>query len=111
MLLGIERESREVKLNVKALDIVYAAIDQVNAQTEDGPRIEKSPEMPLLGGDGGVDSLTLVNLFATVEQQIEMQTGKAVVLVDDSMLTVEDSPFRTVGTLAGLVEKLLTHPA
>lgn len=93
-------------MSVKGLDMLYTAIDEVNAQT-DGPHIEKSPDILLFGGDHGIDSLTLVNLIAAIEQQIQMRTGKSVVIVDESTLALKDNPFQTIGTLAAHVEALL----
>lgn len=89
------------------LDLVYAAIDEVNAQTVDGDVIEKSVNTSLLGGEQGMDSLTFVNLIVALEEKINDQTGKSVVLVDENSMSLQEHPFRTVGTLADYVERLL----
>lgn len=90
-----------------ALNIVFAAIDEVNAESDDFARIDKSPDTALLGEGGQVDSLMLVNLVVAVESQIEEQTGKTVVLIDETTMAQVDSPFTSVATLAAYVEKLL----
>ena len=92
------------------LGLVYAAIDEVNAQSANGAVLEKSPEAPLLAGKKGVDSLTFVNLVVALEEQIQSKTGNSVVLVDESSMALQANPFRTVGTLAEYVGQILTGP-
>jgi acyl carrier protein len=89
------------------VQLVYAAIDEVNAQTVNGEPVEKSLETPLLGGDNGMDSLTFVNLIVALEEQINSQLGKSVVLVDENSMSLQDQPFRSVDTLARYVERLV----
>ena len=88
------------------LGLVYAAIDDVNAQSA-ATLLEKAPEARLLGGERGVDSLTFVNLVVAIEEQIQNALGKSVVLVDEESMALHEHPFRTVGTLAAYVEKVL----
>ena len=89
------------------LDLVYAAIDEVNGQSDHGIVIEKKPESRLLGGDKGVDSLTFVNLVVALEELIHQKLGISVVLVDEDTVSVQEHPFRTVQTLAAYVETVL----
>jgi acyl carrier protein len=91
------------------LGLVYAAIDDVNAQSVDGALIGKTPDSPLLAGKKGVDSLTFVNLIVALEEQIQTSTGDSVVLVDESSMALQEHPFRTVGTLAAYVEQVLSR--
>ena len=93
------------------LGLVYAAIDEVNAQTVDGVPVEKSPDTELLGGEHGMDSLTFVNLIVALEEQIETNLGKSVVLVDENSMSLQETPFRTVGTLAKYVEGMILRQA
>lgn len=89
------------------MDLIFSAIDGVNAEAQDQWRIDKSPETPLLGDAGSLDSLTLVNLFVEIEQQIEDRTGKKVSLVDESTMTLDENPFHTIATLAAHLEKAI----
>lgn len=89
------------------LGLVYSAIDEVNAQSADGAAIAKTPDARLLGGERGLDSLTFVNLVVAIEEQIQNGLGKSVVLVDEDSMALQEHPFRTVGTLAAYVEKIL----
>jgi len=89
------------------LRLVYAAIDEVNVQTVNGAPLQKSPDTALLGGDQGIDSLMFVNLIVALEEQIETNLSKSVVLVDENSMSLQEHPFRTVGTLASYVERLV----
>ncbi len=89
------------------LTFIYSAIDEVEALTIGGAPVEKTPEACLLGSDKGVDSLTFVNLVVAVEEQIHKKLGKSVVLVDEDNMGLEEHPFRTLGTMAEYIEKVL----
>jgi acyl carrier protein len=91
------------------LQLVYAAIDEVNAQAVNGVAIEKAMDTPLLGGDRSVDSLTFVNLVIALEEQIQNTLGKSVVLVDEASMSLQDQPFRSVGSMAAYAEKLVSQ--
>ena len=99
--------SRELGLRQDILELVYAAIDEVNAQSANGTAIAKTPESRLLGSENGVDSLTFVNLVVALEEQIQDKLGQSVVLVDEDSMALQEHPFRTIGTLAEYVEKLV----
>jgi len=87
--------------------MVYTALDESDAQSLNGAPVEKTPEAPLLGSDQGVDSLTIVNLVVAIEEQIQKKMGKTVVLVDEDSMALQEHPFRTLGTLATYVEKVI----
>ena len=90
------------------LTLVYSAMDEVDPLAADGTPIQKDPETRLLGGDKGVDSLTFVNLVVAIEEQIHKKFGKSVVLVDEDNIALQEHPFRTVGTMADYVEKIIS---
>lgn len=99
-----KQQSETDSLSENVLQLVYAAIDEVNAQATDGVVIEKTPDTRLLGGKSGIDSLTFVNLIVALEEQIQNSLGKSVVLVNEGTMLLREHPFRTVGTLASHVE-------
>ena len=89
--------------------MVYAAADDIGARSAGGAPLEKSPDAPLLSGNEGVDSLTLVNLVVAIEERLFSTTGKTVVLVDEDSLAHEKNPFRTLGTLSDYVERVVNQ--
>jgi len=91
------------------LEWVYAAIDEVNAQSAKPTNLAKNPDAQLLAGKSGVDSLTFVNLVVALEEQIQNKTGNSVILVDEASMAMDAHPFRTVGTLAAYVEQVISR--
>lgn len=95
-----------------ATDLVFAAIDSVNQQVEDGgggmQPVPKSRDVVLMGDGSALDSLTLVNLIVAVEDQIAEKTGKMVTLVDEDIFSAENYPLNTVGSLIELVNSKLS---
>jgi acyl carrier protein len=64
---------------------------------------EVKPDTPLYGGDGGVDSLSLVRLIVAIEAAVASRFGRHIALVDEKALSMRKSPFRTAATLAQLL--------
>ena len=85
---------------------VYDAVDQINNQNE-GSIIEKSPKTVLFGNGGCLDSLGLVNLVITIEQNIEDDCGVKIIIADERAMSQKYSPFRTLGSLVDYIEMLL----
>jgi acyl carrier protein len=91
----------------KSLALVYQAVDQVNAQLVKGPKIVKDPSTPLLDSQAGIDSLALVNLVVALEQLVFDQTEKSITIADENVYSSPDTPFRTLGSLAAYLDKLM----
>jgi hypothetical protein len=92
-------------LTEDVLELVYSAIDEVNAQFE-GIVIPKKPETCLLGSEG-VDSVVFLNLVVALEELIEQKRGISLVLVDQDSMALREHPFRNVESLTGYVAMLL----
>jgi len=89
--------------------IIYAAIDEVNGQSIEGSKIQKDLETQLLAKGSGLDSLAFVNLIVAIEGQLEASLGLSVVLVDEDSMSLQENPFRTVGSLASYMEAVLAR--
>ena len=94
-------------LQERVAAVIYRAIDEVNLQLPASDRLEKTRNTVLFGREGGVDSLTLVNLILTVEGLVEKDFGRAVPLSIAEMLFEPDSPFSSVGALGEYIVLLL----
>lgn len=57
----------------------------------------------LFGERGALDSMGLVSLVVAVEQAIEEKYLRTVSLADEKALSMKNSPYRTVGSLAEYV--------
>jgi acyl carrier protein len=96
-------------VNDDIVAIIYAAIDEVNGQSIGGLKIQKNLETQLLAKGSGLDSLAFVNLIVAIEGQLETRLGLSVVLVDEDSMSLQENPFRTVGSLASYVEAVLAR--
>jgi D-alanine--poly(phosphoribitol) ligase subunit 2 len=94
----------------QTLELIYSAIDELDPLTAAGSPLEKTPDARLLGSEQGVDSLTFVNLVVAIEEQIQKKLGKSMVLVDEDNMALEEHPFRTIGTMADYIEKVIAKP-
>lgn len=89
------------------VELIYEAIEEVNSQENDPSKvIAKSLETVLVGPDGSLDSLGLVNFIVALEGIISDEINTDITLVDERAMMLENSPFRTVNSLAEYVESL-----
>ena len=87
-----------VTISAEADDLGYDTLRDATAETA------------LYGGETGVDSLSLVRLVASIERAAESRFGRRVVLADERAMSMRNSPFRTAGTLALLLQQRLGGP-
>ncbi len=87
--------------------LVEKAIAELNQELE-YEELEKITEATrLLGGDAGLDSLSLVALIVAIEEDVQDQFGRPVVLADERAMSRKNSPYRTVGALVDFVVERL----
>jgi acyl carrier protein len=93
-------------------EIVYPAYREVAAAHAPDELADRplGPDLRLFGRDGGLDSLKLVAMVVIVEERIEAQLGKRLVLANERAMSQSASPFRTFGALADYVIELLAEP-
>lgn len=91
----------------RVMALILKAIDDINETLEEEDKIPKSSDMALFGPSGVLDSLGFVNLIVAVEQKIEEEFGISLTLADERAMSRQNSPFRTIGTLADHVAYLL----
>ena len=61
----------------------------------------------IYGDNSPLDSLALVSLIVAVEQDIEDKFDISITLADERAMSLENSPFRSVRSLADYVETIL----
>ena len=89
------------------LKIIYKAIEDFNEENDEQLQLEKSDNTILMGKNSQIDSLGFVNLISSIEDYIEEETDVVVTLVNEQTITLEPSPFRTVGTLIDHISSCL----
>lgn len=102
MAFGIHRE--------EALVAVYRALDELNAVRAPELQIEPVPTTSLYGPDGTLTSLELVNLVVALEQDLADNHDLIVTLADEKAMSLRNSPFLTVATLADYLVKVAAEP-
>lgn len=92
-----------------ALGAVYRAVDWINGELPPDRQLTKAPETRLLGSQSVLDSLHLVSLLITIEREVEDIFGVALTLANERALSMKESPFRTVESLASYIGVLMSE--
>jgi len=95
----------------KITTAVYGAVDELNRQLPKGAQIEKSPDAPLYGAGGKLESLDFVTFIMEVEERIKAEFGLDITIADENLLSKEKSPFSSLRTLIEYLEELLKQEA
>src|SRR5213079_1531605 len=87
---------------------IYRAVDWINGELPPDRQLIKAPETRLLGSQSVIDSMHFVSLIITIEREVEDAFSVAVTLVDERALSMKESPFRSIRSLANYIVTLLT---
>ncbi|MDP7194614.1 MAG: acyl carrier protein, partial [SAR202 cluster bacterium] len=93
--------------NERIKQVIINSISDVNLNLPKENQLGASTDTVLFGRDGKLDSLELVNLIVSVEQNIEDEFHINVAIADDRALSQKYSPFRTIGSLVEYIDILL----
>ncbi|MDA3843360.1 MAG: acyl carrier protein [Candidatus Kapabacteria bacterium] len=91
--------------DAKILNLIYESIDDISDQIT--TKVAKKPEEVLFGQGGKLDSLGLVNLIVAVESMVEDELDVTITLADEKAMSMKNSPFRTIQTLADYINLLI----
>jgi acyl carrier protein len=89
------------------LAAVYRAIDWINAELPPDRQLNKTPETRLLGSQSVLDSLHLVSLLIGIEREVDDAFDVTLTLADERALSMKESPFRTIQSLANYIVELI----
>jgi acyl carrier protein len=98
-----------VNASENALTAIYRAVDFINGELPADRQLLKAPETRLLGPQSVLDSLHLVTLLIAVERELEDTVGNSLTLADERALSMKESPFRTIESLASYIETLVNE--
>ena len=73
----------------------------------DSDNIDINVDSVIYGDNSPLVSLALVSLIVAVEQCMEDEFGSTITLADERAMSMVNSPFRSVGSLADYIEELL----
>jgi acyl carrier protein len=97
--------AKTMLMSANAFELVKATVEDLADELGYDTLRNVSADTRLFGGDHGIDSLSLVRLIAELERAAETKLGRRVVLADERAMSRHASPFRSVGTLAALLEE------
>lgn len=96
----------------RSLELIIANIHELLLESDEQVNVgpgELSETTRLIGQQGVLTSLELVTLLFNVEQAVSDQLNASITLADERAMSQEKSPFRTIGSLAGYVNTLVTQ--
>ena len=82
---------------------IYRAVDWINGEMPPDRQLIKAPETRLLDSQSVLDSMHLVSLIVTIEREVEDAFGVALTLADERALSMKESPFRSIQSLADYI--------
>jgi len=94
----------------KVVQLIVDAIHELNSTgiiSLRVPSVDVSEDSNLIGQDGLLDSLGLVNLILLVEERVANEFGVSITLADEKAMSQRNSPFRSVQSLAEYISLLL----
>lgn len=94
-------------MTTKIENIIISTLKDVNEELDLKELESPTNETKLFGGDGVLDSLSLVLFITDLEEKISSEFEKEVVLADEKAMSQRTSPFRSVESLKGYIESLL----
>lgn len=98
-----------MKTEQNALGAIYRAADWINGELPVDRQLIKAPETRLLGQESVLDSLHLVSLLITTEREVEDAIGVSLTLANERALSMKESPFRTMQSLANYIDELISE--
>jgi len=96
-----------MKTKSEIIEVIFESIEEINQQN--GTQIDKNPNTKLFGRECELDSLGLVNLIVSIEENINNEYNSSITIADEKAMSQKHSPFRTVDTLADYVTELLNE--
>lgn len=89
------------------IEIIFDSIDEINEQNE--THLVKNEKTKLFGRDSDLDSLGLVNLIVSVEENINDRLNVSISIVDEKAMSQKNSPFKSVETLTDYLLQVLNE--
>ena len=86
---------------------IYRAVDWINGELPPDRQLIKAPETRLVGPQSVLDSMHLVSLIVAIEREVEDTFSLTLTLADERALSIKESPFRSIQSLADYIGILI----
>lgn len=90
-------------MNQNIIEAIYQVIDEVNPLLSGEMKLDKSLNTVILGENGKLDSLGMVNFIVAMEDKIKESFGFEISLSDEKVIAEKNSPLSTVQTLSDYI--------
>ena len=91
------------------LNVIYKALEDLNAEKDAENKIDIRPDTPLYGDDSVLDSLDLVSVIVDIETEVSARFNATISLTDDQAMSRTPAPFLGVAPLKDyILEQLAT---
>ena len=87
------------------LELIFAAITEVNIQQPPEYQLKLNKDEFLISDKSCIDSLGLITLLINIEEKISNKFKKNLNLLDEKFISEENTPFKTLGSLASWLNK------
>ena len=82
------------------LNLIFSSVKDLNKQQPPESKLKSKKNELLIAEKSNLDSLGLVTLLIIIEDKIKKDLKKKIVLVNDKLISVENTPFKTIDSLA-----------
>ena len=82
------------------LNLIFSSVKNLNKQQPPESKLKNKKNELLIAEKSNLDSLGLVTLLIMIEDKIKKDLNKKIVLVNDKLISVENTPFKTIDSLA-----------
>lgn len=89
------------------LQSIYDTVEEVNRQLPKEQQLQKSRDTIIVGKGGVLDSLGIINFLVALEDRVSRETGNAITLLDEEMISEPDGPLQTLGRIEQFVASKL----
>ena len=89
------------------LNLIYDSMDQIIDMIDNSENFQKKPTTALYGKDSALDSMATVGLVIALEEKVNQVFNKSLTLANEKAVSLKNSPFRTVDSLADYIIELL----
>ena len=91
----------------EVIEIIFNCIEEINHQND--IEINKDLSAKLFGKESDLDSLGLVNLIVSIEENVNDKYDVSISLADEKAMSQKYSPFRSIDALSDYIMELLNE--
>jgi acyl carrier protein len=90
-----------------AEQLIFPALEEIKQVLQNPEDLVLSLDTELFGTNSALDSMSFVSFIVSLEQIINDKYNKEITIADEKAMSMKNSPFKTVQTLAEYLEKIL----